>query len=221
MAQVSRRDLLIAAGSAAAAGGIAGVVASEESGAQVAKPTEGVDVTGGTPRLPRSDEDYRFRLTREKPTVTTPGGTVTEADERSFPVVRGNAAAVFYLVMKPGALREPHWHPNAWEMDFCQAGKGEVGIVTPGGEMSTNVLEPGDIAFIPQGWAHYIRNVGPEEMRFVITFNDSAPNDIGLSTMFGGMPTNTFSQTLGLPAGALDSARKASKTLLVVARRPD
>ena len=106
-------------------------------------------------------------------------------------------------------------------MDFCQEGRGEVGIVTPCGEESITVLEPGDIAFIPQGWAHYIRNVGPGEMRFVITINNSAPNDIGLSTMFGGMPTNTFSQTLGVPGRSLDDARKSRKTLLVVARRPD
>jgi hypothetical protein len=58
-------------------------------------------------------------------------------------------------------------------------------------------------------------------MKFVITFNNSAPNDIGLSTMFGGMPTNTFSQTLGVPGRSLDDARKSKKTLLVVARRPD
>ena len=58
-------------------------------------------------------------------------------------------------------------------------------------------------------------------MKFVITFNNSAPNDIGLSTTFGGMPTNTFSQTLGVPGRSLDDARKSKKTLLVVARRPD
>jgi oxalate decarboxylase len=108
-------------------------------------------VSRGTPTLPKSDEDYRFRLTRAKPTVTTPGGTVTEADENSFPVVKGNAAAVFYLVLDRGALREPHWHPNSWEMDFCQDGRGEVRIVTPGGEESITTLEPGGIAFIPQG----------------------------------------------------------------------
>lgn len=223
MPEVNRRDLLIGAGAAAAAAGVTAAVSGEgtEPARGASHPTQGVDVSHGTPTLPRSRQAYRFRLTREKPTVTTPGGTVTEADENSFPVVKGNDAAMFYLVLKPGALREPHWHPNAWELDFCVAGRGELGIVTPGGKVSITTLEPGDIGFVPQGWAHFIRNVGPGDMKFAIAFNNSAPNDIGLSTIFGGMPTDTFSQTLGLPASALDDARKTSKTLLVVARRPD
>jgi hypothetical protein len=42
------------------------------------------------------------------------------------------------------------------------------------------------------------------------------PNDTGLSTMFGGMPTNTFEDTLGLRKGALAKAKKAAKTLFLV-----
>jgi hypothetical protein len=56
-------------------------------------------------------------------------------------------------------------------------------------------------------------------MRFVVVFNNSLPDDIGLSTMFGGMPTNTFSQTLGVSGATLDGARKSPKTLLIVQRR--
>jgi hypothetical protein len=56
-------------------------------------------------------------------------------------------------------------------------------------------------------------------MRFVVVFNNSLPDDIGLSTMFGGMPTNTFSQTLGVSGATLDGARKSPETLLIVQRR--
>jgi hypothetical protein len=63
-----------------------------------------------------------------------------------------------------------------------------LGIVTPGDQQSISVLRPGDIGFIPTGWAHYIRNVGTTDMIWVLVFNDPL-TDIGLSTMFGGMPT--------------------------------
>jgi oxalate decarboxylase len=33
--------------------------------------------------------------------------------------------------MQPGALRVPHWHPNAWELDYCLEGKAEFWIVGP------------------------------------------------------------------------------------------
>ena len=213
MAEVKRRDLLLGAGALAAAGGLAADADAS------ARPPLIIDVSRGTPVLPRDKEAFHYPLASAKPTVTTPGGSVTELTEDNFPIFKGNAAGVFYLVLKAGALREPHWHPNAWEMDYCVQGKGELGVVTPDGEQRIQTLSPGDIGFIPQGWAHYIRNPGPGDMKFVVVFNNSLPNDIGLSTMFGGMPTSTFSQTLGLPGSALDRARKSPKTLLIVQGR--
>ncbi len=215
MPEINRRDLIIAAGAAATATGAAAASASAASARS--RPIV-INTGNGTPVLPKSSEAFHFPLTSAKPTVTTPGGSVTELTERNFPAFAGNAAAVFYLVLKPGALREPHWHPNAWEMDVCLGGRGELGVVTPDGEEAIATLSPGDIGFVPRGWAHYIRNVGTGDMRFAVIFNDSLPNDIGLSTMFGGMPTNTFSQTLGVPPATLDQARKARKTLLIVQR---
>lgn len=163
MADVKRRELLLGVGAAAAVGGGA-AVAVAASGGDSSKPAT-IDLSKGTPTLPQDGETYRFPLVSSKPTAVTPGGTVTEVTEKNFPPFSGNNAGVFFLVMKPGALREPHWHPNAWEMDY------------------------------------------------------RLPDDIGLSTMFGGMPTNTFSQTLGVSGTALDGARKSPKTLLIVQRR--
>ena len=162
---------------------------------------------------------FKFDLAGASPSISEYGNTIREANQNDFPVLAGNGVAFFMIDMKPGALRVPHWHPNAWEMDYCVEGKGELGIVTPDGDQREQTLTVGDIGFIPQGWAHYIRNPGPGVMKFVVVFNNSLPNDIGLSTMFGGMPTNTFSQTLGVPAGTLDGARKSPKTLLIVQRR--
>ena len=215
MAEIKRRDLIVGAGALAAAGGAA--VAATASGTDH-KPVQ-IDVSRSTPTLPTDNEHYGFPLASAKPTATTPGGTVTELTENNFPIFKGNAAGVFFLVLQPGALREPHWHPNAWEMDYCAEGRGELGIVTPDGDQRVQTLSTGDIGFIPQGWAHYIRNPGPGVMKFVVVFNNSLPNDIGLSTMFGGMPTNTFSQTLGISASTMASARKSPKTLLIVQRR--
>lgn len=215
MSDVSRRNLLVGAGTLAAAAGGAAVAKGKANAAQ---PPGAVDVSHGTPVLPTERERYSFALTEAKPTFTTPGGTVTELSERNFPAFKGNAAAVFYLVLEPGGLREPHWHPNAWEIDVCVEGSGELGIVTPDGNERIQTLTPGDIGFIPQGWAHYIRNVGSSDMKFTVVFNNSLPDDIGLSTMFGGMPTSTFSQTLGVREATLDDGRKSDKTLLIVAR---
>ena len=48
----------------------------------------------------------------------------------------------------------------------------------------------------------------------MLNFGNNAPNDVGLSTMFGGMPTDTFTQTLGVKN--LEGADKPKKTLFFV-----
>jgi hypothetical protein len=50
----------------------------------------------------------------------------------------------------------------------------------------------------------------------MIVFNNTYPDDIGLSTMFGGMPTHTFTKTFGLPSDGLAGAIKPNKTLFIV-----
>ena len=109
-----------------------------------------------------------------------------------------------------------HWHPNAWELDVPLSGRGRLGVANPEDTFSVQEIVPGQIGFIPQGYAHYIENVGTEEMRWVVVFNNTQPDDIGLSTTFAGMPTHTFTDTFGLPKGALARADKPDHTLFIV-----
>ena len=204
MSHMNRRELVGAAGVVAAAG-LAPAVA-----AAAAKPGH------EAPTLPRSDESNKFDFARIEPQVVRAGGTVKECTGENFPVLVDNAAASFLLVLEPGAVREPHWHPNAWEVDVPLSGHGRLGVANPDDTFSVQDILPGQIGFIPQGYAHYIENVGSEEMRWVVVFNNTQPDDIGLSTTFAGMPTHTFTDTFGLPKGALARADKPDHTLFIV-----
>jgi oxalate decarboxylase len=64
---------------------------------------------------------YTFKMEAMAPTRKTPGGEVRIVDSRNFPVSQNVAAAL--VTLKPGALRELHWHPNASEWQFWLAGK--------------------------------------------------------------------------------------------------
>jgi oxalate decarboxylase len=204
MGDLSRRQLLIAASATSAIGAVA---AAPDIAA-----ADGRDGNGGGPVLPPTSDTYRFPLASTTPQIVRPGGSITKAVPGNFPVLNDNQVSAGYLVLKPGALREPHWHPTHWEVDYAVTGKGELGIVTPDDQQNISRLEPGDIGFIPTGWAHYIRNVGNTDMIWVLVFNNPL-TDIGLSTMFGGMPTSTFSQTLGVP---LTGAQKPAETRFIV-----
>ena len=205
MPHMNRRELVGAAGVVAAAG-LAPAVAAAATGKSH---NEG-------PTLPKSDESNKFDFARIEPQVVRPGGTVKECTGENFPVLVDNAAASFLLVLEPGAVREPHWHPNAWELDVPLSGHGRLGVANPEDTFSVQDILPGQIGFIPQGYAHYIENVGSEELRWVVVFNNTQPDDIGLSTTFAGMPTHTFTDTFGLPKGALARADKPDHTLFIV-----
>lgn len=204
MSHMNRRELVGAAGVVAAAGLVPAVAAA------AAKPGH------EAPTLPKSDESNKFDFAKIEPKVVRPGGTVKECTGENFPVLVDNAAASFLLVLEPGAVREPHWHPNAWELDVPLSGRGRLGVANPEDTFSVQELVPGQIGFIPQGYAHYIENVGTEEMRWVVVFNNTQPDDIGLSTTFAGMPTHTFTDTFGLPKGTLARADKPDHTLFIV-----
>jgi oxalate decarboxylase len=207
MSDMNRRELLGAAGAVTAAG----VVPAVAAGAVLAS-------AGESPTLPKSKETNRFDFSKIKPQVVRAGGTLAEATGENFPVLKGQGASAFLLVLKPGGAREPHWHPNAWELDVPLSGRGRLGVANPDATFSVQDISPGQIGFIPQGYAHYIENTGSEDLRWVVVFNNTYPDDIGISTTFAGMPTHMLTETLSLPTGALDRASKPDRTLYIVER---
>ncbi len=169
---------------------------------------------------PSGPRTHKFRLGALKPVVDNSGGSVAECDERNFPIVEKGGAGIFLLKLQPGGLREPHWHPNCWEMDYVVAGKVRMTIVSPDGPVETFTLEPGDVAFVPQAYAHSIVNIGDVEAVIPIVFNDSLPSDIGLSTMYGQFPPEQFPQTFGVPPAAMAAIPRPNETVVVVPRVP-
>jgi oxalate decarboxylase len=53
--------------------------------------------------------------------------------------------------LKPGALREMHWHPHADEWQFYVKGRSRVTIFGSHGRVKMEEFEPGHVAFIKTG----------------------------------------------------------------------
>lgn len=104
----------------------------------------------------------------------------------NFPELKG--IAIQDLLMAVGGYREPHTHPNAMQMDYCIYGRGEVGIVGPSGERHIIELVPGDAAFIPSGYVHWIKNVADEQSRFILITSDELPQTIEIGNVFASIP---------------------------------
>ena len=64
-----------------------------------------------------------FKPSEMKATKVTAGGEVKIIDAKNFPITTISAAIV---KLKPGGLRELHWHPNADEWQYYVSGKGRM-----------------------------------------------------------------------------------------------
>ena len=94
---------------------------------------------------------FLFDLAKSKPHVRKPQGTVQGAFQKNFPVVTGQNAAMFLVVLKPRGIREPHWHPDAWEFDYCISGKARMAVVAPNNVWQSFEVKAGQSVFVPQG----------------------------------------------------------------------
>src|SRR5260370_40333651 len=63
---------------------------------------------------------HRYRLLAHRPDVY-PGGTNRLVSQHQFPISTTVTGALMQI--KPGALREPHWHPNANEWQYYISGR--------------------------------------------------------------------------------------------------
>ena len=89
---------------------------------------------------------YVFRLCDMPPTHETKSGTVRIADSTNFLVSKTIAAA--RVTIKPGGLREMHWHPNADEWVYVLKGAGRMTVFNTGPAAVTANFHAGDIGYI-------------------------------------------------------------------------
>jgi oxalate decarboxylase len=129
---------------------------------------------------------YTFRMEAMSPTRKTSGGEVRVVDSRNFPVSKNIAAAM--ITLKPGAMRELHWHPNASEWQFWLAGKGRMGIIMNEGRARTMDFNANDVGFVPRVATHYIENTGKTDVVFLEMFKSDQFMDVSLNNWLRRLP---------------------------------
>ena len=94
-----------------------------------------------------SSIQYTFKMSAMAPTVKTAGGEVRIVDSHNFPASKSIAAAL--VTLKPGGIREMHWHPNASEWQFYLAGKGRMTVFMPPSRARTMDFNANDVGYVP------------------------------------------------------------------------
>jgi oxalate decarboxylase len=161
-----------------------------------AEQTEAAKGTGTVPKR------FDFKASAMKPTKVTRGGEVKIIDSKIFPVTPISAAIV---TLKPGGLRELHWHPNADEWQYYITGKGRMTVFAAGSTARTMDFEEGDVGYIPISNPHYIENTGDSDLVFIEMFRTSDYQDISLAEWMAHTPHLLMNQHLGVGMSMLNS----------------
>jgi oxalate decarboxylase len=154
---------------------------------------------------------FDFRPSEIQPTKVSKGGEVKIVDRKNFPATDIAAAIV---TLKPGGLRELHWHPNADEWQYYVKGKGRMTVFAAGGLARTMDFEGGDVGYIDISMPHYIENTGDEDLVFIEVFPTPFYEDISLAEWMAHTPYRLTNEHIGVGEDFL--AKIAKKEMVIV-----
>lgn len=161
---------------------------------------------------PPPGEGFTFRARAMPPTHTNAHGEVRVIDSRSFPASKHFAVGL--LIIKPGGLREMHWHPNATEWQFYIQGSGRM-TVFPGQETARTMdFSANDVGFVPKMAGHYIENTGTTDLICLEMFASPVFQDVSLNNWMRVLPPQVAAAHLGLSEKEIHLIPAAKNELL-------
>lgn len=162
----------------------------------------------------RSPVDFSFLMSKMTPTVKARFGEVRVIDSKNFPVSTTIAAA--HVVVKPGGMRELHWHQNANEWQYYVQGKARMTVFFNGGKARTADFNGGDVGYVPKTFGHYIENVGDTDLIFLEMFKTSRYMDLSLSEWIANTPPELVMTHLGISRETLQAIPKTKAVIVPV-----
>src|SRR6202167_5586769 len=156
----------------------------------------------GTGTVPKR---FDFKPSEMKPAKVTAGGEVKIIDSKTFPVTPISAAIVR---LKPGGLRELHWHPNQDEWQYYISGKGRLTLFDAGTHARTIDFEEGDVGYVLQSNPHYVENTGDTDLVFLEMFKSDHYEDVSLAEWMAHTPALLVSQHLGIDQKVIEAIPK-------------
>jgi oxalate decarboxylase len=160
-----------------------------------------------------TDVKFDFPMHAMEPTFKTKSGEVRIVDAKNFPVTTTSMA---HVTVKPGGLRELHWHPNANEWTYFLQGKGRMTVFFTAAKARTMDFNAGDIGYIPQTFGHYIENTGDTDLVFLEMFKAPKFQDLSLSTWVTHAPQQLITDHLRITPEVLKAIPRSDSTVVPV-----
>ena len=139
---------------------------------------------------------FVFPLGSSRPVRESSGGNIRVADSVNFNVSTTVAAAL--VTVRPGGVREMHWHPNADEWQYYLKGKGRMTVFDTGPNALTMDFNAGDIGYVRRNLGHYVENVGDTDLQFIGVFRAPRYQEVSLSNWLTHTPPSLVAQHLNV-----------------------
>jgi len=164
-------------------------------------PLESQKVPGPSGTVPKS---FTHRLLAQEPYVFS-GGTARIADSVNFPASTAIAAAL--VKIKPGAMREMHWH-MADEWQYYLTGTARMTVYAANGQARTFNFRAGDAGYVPQPFGHYIQNTGNTTVWVLEIFRSDRYADMSLDQWMALTPHDLVQKNLHAGPELINALRK-------------
>jgi oxalate decarboxylase len=143
-----------------------------------------------------SKYQYTFRMRAMEPTTTSEAGEVRIVDSHNFPASKHIAAAM--LIIKPGHMRELHWHPNGSEWQYYIAGKARMTVYFPVDNARTMDYSTNDVGYVPSNAPHYLENTGDTDLVVLELFAAGEFMDVSLNQWLRRVPSEMLKAHLNI-----------------------
>jgi len=159
---------------------------------------------------------YTFRMKAMKPTLETASGDVRIVDSTVFGASRAIASALVRI--KPGGMRELHWHPNASEWQYWISGSGRMTVFASSGKARTMNFNSNDVGFVPAVAGHYIENIGTSDLVFLEMFRSSTYSDVSLNQWIRRVPPQMAREHLRLETSDIEKIPSKNNAVIPATR---
>lgn len=131
-------------------------------------------------------KQYTFKASAMKPTFSNAKGDVKIVDVKNFPASPKISGGI--VTLKPGGMRELHWHPNASEWQFWISGQGRMTVFNAREDARTMDFRAGDVGYVPAMAGHYIENTGTDDLHFLELFPAGEFQEMSLNKWLRALP---------------------------------
>ncbi len=163
--------------------------------------------SGGVPPDP-----FTFSLNDTTPRRSNRNGSLLVADSTTFKVSKTICAVL--ETIKPGCLREMHWHPNADEWQYYIKSQRRMTVFDAGPRAQTADFRAGDLGLVKRSMGHYVVNTGTTDLQFLAVFNTAQYAEVSLSDWLAHTPPELVAQHLNIDPAILARFGKVDPGIL-------